>query len=86
MQTVENAELIKKVENVIDQIRPYLQADGGNIRFVELTDDMVVNVELLGACGSCPMSTMTLKAGVEQAMKKAIPKIKSVEAVNLNVQ
>ncbi|MFW5891901.1 MAG: NifU family protein [Bacteroidota bacterium] len=85
MQTVENAELIKKVENVIDQIRPYLQADGGNIRFVELTDDMVVNVELLGACGSCPMSTMTLKAGVEQAMKKAIPQIKSVEAINLNV-
>ncbi|MFP4288007.1 MAG: NifU family protein [Bacteroidales bacterium] len=85
MQTVQNAELIKKVENVIDQIRPYLQADGGNIRFVEITDDMVVNVELLGACGSCPMSTMTLKAGVEQAMKKAIPQIKSVEAVNLNV-
>ncbi len=86
MQTVQNDEMIKKVENVIDQIRPYLQADGGNIRFVELTDDMVVNVELLGACGSCPMSTMTLKAGVEQAMKKAIPQIKSVEAVNLNVQ
>ncbi|MFN3557188.1 MAG: NifU family protein [Bacteroidales bacterium] len=80
-----NAELIRKVENVIDQIRPYLQADGGNIRFVELTEDYVVNVELLGACGSCPMSTMTLKAGVEQAMKKAIPEIKSVEAINLGV-
>ncbi len=77
-----NAELIKKVENVIDQIRPYLEADGGNIRLVELTDDLVVNVELLGACGSCPMSQMTLKAGVEQAMKKAIPEIKSVEAIN----
>lgn len=80
-----NAELIRKVENVIDQIRPYLQADGGNIRFVELTEDYVVNVELLGACGSCPMSTMTLKAGVEQAMKKAIPEIKSVESINLGV-
>lgn len=77
-----NAALIQKVENVIDQIRPYLEADGGNIRFVELTDDMVVNVELLGACGSCPMSQMTLKAGVEQAVKKAIPEIKSVEAIN----
>ncbi|HSV88346.1 MAG TPA: NifU family protein [Bacteroidales bacterium] len=74
-------ELIKKVENVIDQIRPYLQADGGNIRFVELTNDNVVNVELLGACGSCPMSQMTLKAGVEQAVRKAIPEIKSVEAI-----
>ncbi len=77
-----NAALIKKVEGVIDQIRPYLEADGGNIRFVELTDDMVVNVELLGACGSCPMSQMTLKAGVEQAVKKAIPEIKSVESIN----
>ncbi len=77
----QNPELIKKVEEVIDQIRPYLQADGGNIRFVELTDDNVVKVELLGACGSCPMSQMTLKNGVEQAMKKAIPEIKSVESI-----
>ncbi|MFO7977889.1 MAG: NifU family protein [Bacteroidales bacterium] len=83
MSNTANAEIIKKVENVIDQIRPYLEADGGNIRFVNLTDDFVVNVELLGACGSCPMSTMTLKSGVEQAMKKAIPEIKSVEAINL---
>lgn len=85
MNNHENAEMIRKVQGVIDQIRPYLEADGGNIRFVELTEDNVVNVELLGACGSCPMSTMTLKAGVEQAMKKAIPEIKSVEAINLNV-
>ncbi len=74
-------ELVQKVENAIDQIRPYLQADGGNIRFVKLTEDNTVWVELLGACGSCPMSTMTLKAGVEQAIKKAIPEIKSVEKV-----
>jgi Fe-S cluster biogenesis protein NfuA len=82
MSNSQNAELIRKVENVIDQIRPYLEADGGNIRFVNITEDMVVNVELLGACGCCPMSTMTLKAGVEQAMKKAIPEIKAVEAIN----
>jgi len=75
-------ELVQKVENAIDQIRPYLQADGGNIRFVKLTEDNTVWVELLGACGSCPMSTMTLKAGVEQAIKKAIPEIKSVEKIN----
>jgi len=81
--TVEKAELIKKVESVIDQIRPYLEADGGNIRFVELTDDNVVYVELLGACKGCPMSMMTLKSGVENAVKKAIPEIKSVEAANL---
>lgn len=81
---MENQELIKKVHNVINQIRPYLQADGGNIQFVELTEDNVVNVELQGACASCPMSIMTLKQGVEQAMIKAIPEIKSVEAINLH--
>lgn len=79
----EKDELIQKVKNVIDQIRPYLEADGGSISFVELTDENVVNVELHGACRSCPMSLMTLKNGVEQAMVKAIPEIKSVEAVNI---
>jgi Fe-S cluster biogenesis protein NfuA len=81
-----NREDIKrKVENVIEQIRPYLQQDGGDIEFIELTDDNTVNVKLLGACGTCPYSTMTLKSGVETAMKKAIPEIKSVEAVNLEM-
>ncbi len=75
--------LINKVENVIGQIRPYLQADGGDIRFVEITDDNVVKVELQGACGCCPHSIMTLKNGVEQAMIKAIPEIKAVEDVNI---
>lgn len=79
-----NEELIRKVKNVIDQIRPYLQNDGGDIEFIELTEDNIVNVRLLGACGSCPYSTMTLKSGVENAMKKAIPEITSVEAVNLD--
>ena len=78
-----NPELKNRVLNVLEQIRPYLQADGGDLQFVNITDDMVVNVELQGACGSCPYSTMTLKNGVEEAMKKAIPEIKSVEAVNL---
>lgn len=75
--------LINKVENVIGQIRPYLQADGGDIRFVEITDDNVVKVELQGACGCCPHSIMTLKNGVEQAMIKAIPEIKAVEDINI---
>ncbi len=77
------SELETKVINVIEQIRPYLQADGGDISFVELTSDNVVNVELQGACGSCPFSRMTLKNGVEEAMRKALPEIKSVEAINL---
>lgn len=71
----------QKVLNVLEQIRPYLQNDGGDIEFVELTDDMIVNVKLTGACGSCPYSTMTLKNGVETAVVKAIPEIKSVESV-----
>jgi Fe-S cluster biogenesis protein NfuA len=78
-----NVDLESKVKNVIDQIRPYLQADGGDIHFVELTQENVVNVELQGACGSCPFSRMTLKNGVEEAMRKALPEIKSVEAINL---
>ena len=78
-----NLDLENKVKNVIDQIRPYLQADGGDINFLELTNENVVNVELQGACGSCPFSRMTLKNGVEEAVRKALPEIKSVEAVNL---
>jgi Fe-S cluster biogenesis protein NfuA len=80
---LETLELEAKVKNVIEQIRPYLQADGGDINFVELTSDNVVNVELQGACGSCPFSRMTLKNGVEEAMRKALPEIKSVEAINI---
>ncbi len=72
-------ELIEKVKQVIDQVRPYLQADGGDIQFIELTEDNVVKVQLQGACGSCPYSRMTLKSGVEQAVKRALPEIKSVE-------
>jgi Fe-S cluster biogenesis protein NfuA len=76
-------ELKRKVKNIIEQVRPYLQQDGGDINFVEITDDMVVNVELTGACGSCPYSTMTLKNGVESTIRKALPEIKSVEAINI---
>ena len=72
-----------KVRNVLEQIRPYLQQDGGDLEFVEVTDNLVVNINLTGACGSCPFSTMTLKNGVEQAVKKAVPEIVSVEALNL---
>lgn len=83
MEEVVRGELERKVQNVLDQIRPYLQADGGDIRFVELTEENVLNVELVGACGSCPYSIITLKNGVESAIKRAIPDIKSVEAVNV---
>lgn len=83
MSKHKNTELEKKVLAILEQIRPYLQNDGGDLRFVEITDDMIVNIELTGACGSCPYSTMTLKNGIEETMKKAIPEIIAVEAVNL---
>lgn len=76
-------ELTEKVLNVLDQVRPYLQADGGDIKFIELTEDNVVNVELMGACGSCAFSTVTLKNGVETTLKKVLPEIKEVVAVNI---
>ncbi|SMD44959.1 Fe-S cluster biogenesis protein NfuA, 4Fe-4S-binding domain [Aquiflexum balticum DSM 16537] len=75
--------MIDKVELALDSIRPYLEADGGNVKIVEITEDMVVRLELTGTCSSCPMSTMTLKAGVEEAIKRAIPEITKVEAVNV---
>jgi Fe-S cluster biogenesis protein NfuA len=76
-------ELTKKILNVLDQVRPYLQADGGDITFLEITDDNVVNVELTGACGSCAFSTVTLKNGIETTLKKVLPEIKEVVAVNI---
>ncbi len=77
------SDIVKKVEDALEQIRPYLQADGGNVSLVEITDDHVVRVELQGACKSCSMSMMTLKAGIEESIKRAVPEIKTVEAVNL---
>ena len=78
MDEAKRQDLEKRVNETIDMVRPYLVADGGDIKFVELTDDMIVKVQLLGACGSCPYSLQTLKNGVEQAVKKQIPEIKEV--------
>lgn len=83
MQNEEKEMLIKKVENAIDSIRPYLEADGGNITVDDITDDMVAKVMLHGACSSCSMSTMTLKAGVTEAIRHAVPEIIDVVAINM---
>ncbi len=76
-----HSELVEKVKNVIEQIRPYLQADGGDVEYVNMTEDHVVNIRLLGMCGNCPHSRMTLKNGIEAAVVRALPEIKSVESV-----
>ena len=76
--------LIDRVESAIDEIRPYLIADGGDIKVISIDNKNIVNLELLGSCETCPMSPMTLKAGVEEAIKKQVPEINGIYAVNGN--
>ena len=71
----------EKVEKVIGEIRPQLQADGGDVELVEVTGDNVVRVRLQGACSGCPMAQMTLKNGIERILKMKVPEIKYVESV-----
>ncbi len=82
MEIRANNKLEERIYQAIDSVRPYLQTDGGDIAFVELTDDNVVKVKLLGACYACPMSLQTLKLGVERTIKNAVPEIKSVIAID----
>jgi Fe-S cluster biogenesis protein NfuA len=74
-------ETIKKITTAIDEVRPYLNADGGDVELVELTPDNTVLVRLTGACDGCPFSLMTLKAGIEQAIRKKFPELKELLAV-----
>jgi Fe-S cluster biogenesis protein NfuA len=78
-----NHRMREKIEEALNSIRPYLEADGGNVELLEITEDMVVKVELQGACRSCSMSSMTMKAGIEETIRKAVPEITKVEAVNI---
>lgn len=83
METVvSNQELFDRVEKALDSIRPYLKSDGGDVKLLEVTPDNDVKLELLGNCSSCAMSAMTLRAGVEEAIRKMAPEIKAVVAVN----
>ncbi|MEM7040275.1 MAG: NifU family protein [Bacteroidota bacterium] len=84
MATTTESESIKmRVEHALESIRPYLKSDGGDVRLHAIREDMVVEVELLGACETCSMSNMTMKAGLEEAVKKAAPEIREVTAINL---
>ena len=76
-------QLIARVEDALLQIRPYLEADGGNVSLLEITDNNVVKLELHGACKSCSMSMMTMKAGIEETIKRSVPEVTSVIAVNI---
>ncbi|HEY9117860.1 MAG TPA: NifU family protein [Roseivirga sp.] len=74
--------MLDRIEAALEKIRPFLLADGGNVKVIEVTEDMIVKLELEGACEACPMSPMTMKAGIEEAIKRDIPEIKGVIAVN----
>jgi len=76
-----NENLTARVLKALEKVRPYLQSDGGDITLVEVSDDMTVKVKLTGACHGCPYSMQTLKAGVEQAVKKEVPEIREVISV-----
>ena len=78
---ITNKRIINKIEAALDEIRPYLKTDGGDISLVEITDDYTVKVKLMGACETCHVSMMTLKNGVEIAVKNAVPKVKKVVEV-----
>ena len=73
--------MLEKVKAVIDEIRPHLKADGGDVELVEMTEEGIVKLRLLGACGHCPMSIMTLKMGIEKRLKEKVPEVKGVVAV-----
>ncbi|MEM1322674.1 MAG: NifU family protein [Bacteroidota bacterium] len=82
MSAEERKELMGRIDRALDDVRPHLAVDGGNVEVVDVTDDMQVQIKWLGNCESCNMSAMTMKAGVEQALRSKIPEIAGVEAVN----
>ncbi|HDJ34623.1 MAG TPA: NifU family protein [Bacteroidetes bacterium] len=82
MKAEEKQKFEEKIRNSLEKVRPYLQADGGDIKLIDVTDDLVVKVELTGACHGCPFSIQTLKAGVEQVLIRDVPEVKEVIAVN----
>ena len=82
---ITNKRIINKIEAALDEIRPYLKTDGGDISLVEITDDYTVKVKLMGACETCHVSMMTLKNGVEVAVKNAVPKVKKVIEVSSTI-
>lgn len=73
--------LKQKIEEALNKVRPSLQADGGDVQFINVDEEGVVTVKLTGACGGCPMSQMTLKMGIEKALKLSVPEVSRVESV-----
>lgn len=76
------AEVTSKIKTVLEHIRPYLQKDGGDVELINISDDGIVEVKLVGACDTCAMRPMTLRAGIERAIMHEVPEIKRIESVN----
>ena len=84
MEATVEYSLEEKVEIALNKIRPYLKSDGGDVRVLEITDDKTLRLELLGACGSCSMSAMTFRGGIEETIRRDVPEILKVIAINVN--
>lgn len=81
MKVLEKNSLFDRVEEALESIRPFLQSDGGDVELLSIENESIVKLRLLGSCKSCLMSDMTMKAGVEEAIRRAVPEIKHVEAI-----
>ena len=82
MSTSEKDGLLTRIDSALDDVRPHLAVDGGNVELVDVKDDMMVQIKWLGACVNCSMSAMTMRAGIEHAIKSKVPEVIGVEAVN----
>jgi len=82
MSEQQRSDLINKVDTALEEIRPHLAVDGGNIEVVNVTDEMKVQIKWLGNCESCSMTAMTMRAGIEQTLKNKVPEVTGVEALN----
>ncbi len=80
---IQDSKVYQQIEDAITELRPFFERDGGDIQLVDITDDWVVRVQLIGACETCEMSHMTLKSGIEETVKKVVPEVKRVEAIQV---
>lgn len=82
MSIANKKDLLKRVDDALNDVRPHLAVDGGNVEVLDVTDDFIVQIKWLGNCQGCKMSAMTLKAGIEQTLKSQVPEVIGVEAIN----
>lgn len=83
MTDTEKADIKSRVEKALDTLRPFLKADGGDVELVDVSDDMEVSIRLLGSCQHCQISDMTMKLGIEEGVKREVPEIKTITAINV---